>query len=537
METNLIHDNIFEKQNIYCKITQIIDNIISSYDKALIYDIEVYPNYCLFIFLDLVNQQIYVFEKYENTDNLEDLRQLITKDSLLIGYNSNHYDNKILKYVLYKLNQGYEIKNQDIYDLSTFLVTQNLRERFEIEFRSNYNYSQKNRYWKESVDLIKFHSNKSLKELAVAYNHHKLQELPISPDKHLTIEEINLIKPYCLNDVEITFKVFQQLQEEFNLRMYLDKEYQEHKNKAGYTQSFISKSWPDIAQDLMGIIYACENSKKYNQIAQLRIPDYREIPLKNIIIPQIDFKTKYCMDLLEKIKQHTIKLKPKQIKVRKLNYTTYVVCKDNFNEQIEISTTKYSLGLGGIHSDNKNEIYTSSPNLAIVDLDVASFYPSLIIVNRIKPDFLNDNWLSIYERLKNERIIAKRKGDKIKSNSLKLVLNSIYGKFQSEYFYAYDPKTVFSITINGQLILLTLIETLELEGIRVFYANTDGITVLLNNDKTEIFRKIINEWQEKFKLELEETKYKRFVLDNVNNFFALKDNGEVKRKGVYSYES
>jgi DNA polymerase elongation subunit (family B) len=77
-----------------------------------------------------------------------------------------------------------------------------------------------------------------------------------------------------------------------------------------------------------------------------------------------------------------------------------------------------------------------------------------------------------------ERLEAKKAGDKGKAEALKIIINSFYGNFNYPYFYAYDPKSAYTVTINGQLYLLMLVEQLEFNGYAVISANTDGVTYL-----------------------------------------------------------
>ena len=84
--------------------------------------------------------------------------------------------------------------------------------------------------------------------------------------------------------------------------------------------------------------------------------------------------------------------------------------------------------------------------------------------------------------------------NKTAAEALKIVINSIYGKLGSELFFLYDRFAQMQVTINGQLMTMTLVETLELEGIHVVSANTDGIVIKLPVDKEEVFKHITDEW-------------------------------------------
>ena len=66
----------------------------------------------------------------------------------------------------------------------------------------------------------------------------------------------------------------------------------------------------------------------------------------------------------------------------------------------------------------------------------------------------------------------------------------MYGAFRDINDYLYDPKCTYKVTINLQLCLLMLIEALELKGIKVISANTDGI-VSLNLNKKLIIKLVV----------------------------------------------
>jgi DNA polymerase elongation subunit (family B) len=89
--------------------------------------------------------------------------------------------------------------------------------------------------------------------------------------------------------------------------------------------------------------------------------------------------------------------------------------------------------MGGIHSVNKPEIFKANDDIAIFDDDVASLYPSIIIQNNIFPRHLGEDFVKIYKDIRNERIEAKRNGNKLKNETLKLAINGLTGNLQSKF--------------------------------------------------------------------------------------------------------
>jgi DNA polymerase elongation subunit (family B) len=93
---------------------------------------------------------------------------------------------------------------------------------------------------------------------------------------------------------------------------------------------------------------------------------------------------------------------------------------------------------------------------------------------------------------------------------------------------------MIQVTITGQLSLLMLIESLESRGIPVVSGNTDGVVIKCPVDKEDLMRFIIARWVKTTNFVMEETQYAALYSRDVNNYIALKYNGEVKRKGCFA---
>ena len=122
--------------------------------------------------------------------------------------------------------------------------------------------------------------------------------------------------------------------------------------------------------------------------------------------------------------------------------------------------------------------------------------------------------------------------NKIAAEALKIVINSIYGKFGSELFFLYDRFAQLQVTINGQLMTLTLVEELELNGIHVISANTDGIIIKLPRDKMDVFDDITRRWNETNKMNADSEDYEAYFARDVNTYVAVWPNGEIDCKGA-----
>lgn len=146
--------------------------------------------------------------------------------------------------------------------------------------------------------------------------------------------------------------------------------------------------------------------------------------------------------------------------------------------------------------------------------------------------------------LKDTRVKCKHGGDvnvienvpnKIAAEALKIVINSIYGKLGSDLFFLYDRFAQMQVTINGQLMTMTLIEELELNGIHVISANTDGIVIKLPRDKFNTYKEITDRWNDFNKMGADYEEYVSIVSRDVNNYFDVQWN-EKKQKETVEYK-
>lgn len=88
------------------------------------------------------------------------------------------------------------------------------------------------------------------------------------------------------------------------------------------------------------------------------------------------------------------------------------------------------------------------------------------------------------------------------------------------------------VTINGQLMTMTLIEELELNGIHVISANTDGIVIKLPRDKFEVYKDITDRWNETNKMGADYEEYKMIASRDINNYVDIQVDGKVEYKGA-----
>ncbi len=481
-----------------------IENITGFNKKLAIYDIEVYPNFFLVVFLTEEGLQVFTGEQ------LESLKSFIADPELvLIGYNNLSYDDIILK-AIYK---EYYKTAEEIYQLSQEIITRSNDDMFNrLKWRTK-------TPWYKSIDLMQLAfkdddmigGKASLKEIAVRLKCEKIQDLPYDFNKELTAEEMENVKTYCMNDIHITAELWNRLHKAIELRLQL-----EHL----YHVDVITASEAQCAETILKELYIRRSGIRPEQLKALRT-DYKEIAVSDCIAANIQFKTAALEDLLN------------EWKGLKLQFFNGVLQDKTLKREITLKNKAYSLGSGGIHSIDDPAVYSTTEDRIIYDVDVTSYYPSIILNMNLHPGHLTSVWTDILKELTTERIAAKKAGEKLKADSLKIVINSAYGKTGNQYSFMCDPKLMLTVTITGQLSLLMLIEQLSEAGIEVLSANTDGITASVKVQDVAAFTSICNTWQENTGFNLEKTVYKKYIRRDINNYIAEPVDGYIKKKGIF----
>lgn len=202
----------------------------------------------------------------------------------------------------------------------------------------------------------------------------------------------------------------------------------------------------------------------------------------------------------------------------------------------DVGGLTFHFGTGGVHASVTAQRFTASEDWLIRDIDVASLYPSIAIVNNLAPAHLGEAFTSAYAKLPAERKEwQKLKGKKcVEANSIKLAANGAYGKTNSKFSFLYDPQYTMTVTINGQLLLCMLAEWIStVPTLQMIQANTDGISYLIHRDYVEHVKQIEQQWQDFTKLVLEDQLYSKFIIADVNTYIAIGIDGTTKLKGRF----
>lgn len=470
--------------------------------KTLIYDIEVLGgNFFSVTFIDYKTNKFIQIYKLNNIEHNVDKLLPIIDNCFLIGYNNKMYDDIILNKVR---KEG--INTKELYNLSQEIINSQKKGRPLWE---NNNVLPYMRYGVKSLDLMKilaFDKLKiSLKQCAINLRHDWIQDLPFEHDYCPKLSDIPTILKYNKNDVDITKRLLNSIIDDVKLRINYSKEFKVDVLNASRTY---------IGKKTLDKYYSEYTNQEFDYFKTFRT-HRSEIQISECILDQICFKTKEMSQMLDFFKRHVIK---------------------NIDEGIDylvlLNGKGYQMGFGGLHSVDRSKIYKSTEDVDIIDCDGDSYYPNLMINYKIKPEHVDDKFFDILKEITTKRLIAKAKKDKVTAETLKITINSIFGLLNFPNYWLYDPKAALTVTINGQMFLLMLIESLELNSFEVISSNTDGITTLVPKNRRDEYDSICKEWENFCKINLSFTKYDNYIRRDVNNYM-VKYSGDIKQKGCF----
>ena len=468
--------------------------------KQLYFDVECYPNYFLVSLMDN-DHKIHNIELLDGVLTHDDRLILdhVLRNCKLIGFNSQNYDRPMILLALYGSGSAGKRGGLDVAELkraSDLIIDRRLMFWQTLQI---YNINPAKI---EHIDIINvLRGLHGLKKYAANLGYETIEDLPYAPDQKLTLEQIDHVRSYCANDLKITKFLYNHVEDRVHLR-----------SQIGKNEDFRSLSDAQIAEKII------------RQRLNIQKPNPREEFTFNYRSPDfLEFQDPRLSEYLKELKTKTypIDLVMGGVKTNPLIH------------KIKLQGSDYKIGVGGLHSCEKGRVVNADEQHAIIDIDVTSYYPNIIINNGFFPQHLGPRFLTVYKQLVSDRIKAKRDPDRqVFEKAFKIVINGLFGKFGSKYSAVYSPSLLLNVTLTGQLSLLMLIERLELAGVRVLSANTDGVTCYIRRSELDVFRSVYAEWEKITRFNLEECAYKVLCNLNVNSYFALTENGDVKTKGA-----
>lgn len=468
--------------------------------SPMVYDVETYPNFWFVAFKSLLNNKFVVFEQSPDCELDRTALQFIMWRFCLVGFNSRIYDLPIVTYAC----AGNTCET--IYHASMRLINESMppfifEKEYEVKI-PNVNH----------VDLIEVAPlQASLKTYSGRLHCRRMQDLPFSPYENLTRDEAEIVRLYCCNDLDNTQLLALHLYDAIKLREELGRE---------YGIDLRSKSDAQIAEavitsELVKLTGSSLNKSNF---------DYNK-PIRYVAPLWVKFDSPHLNAALWAI----------QAAEFWIGANGSAVMPDALNGlELRIGSSLYRLGIGGLHSSEKCTAHVADEQTAIIDRDVASYYPSIILNERLYPKHLGEAFLNVYRALVDRRLLAKKQGNKTVADALKITINGSFGKLGNKYSALFAPDLLLQVTITGQLALLMLIEIVESVGIPVVSGNTDGIVIKCPFAKRSLLNEGIRHWESLTGFVTEETEYAAIYSRDVNNYIAIKPDRTTKAKGVYS---
>lgn len=455
-------------------------------NDIFIFDCEVFAYDWLFVFKEIATGEYTVI----HNDN-DAVVAFMERNPFLGGFNNKHYDNFILKGVMCGLTP------EQIKEINDLIIVEEVNG-WDIPVLREY------RVYFDSFDLmddcqvglslkaIEAHLGIPIEETEVDFNiTHRLSE-----------KELQETIYYCKYDVDATEKLY-----------HLRQAYLKNKVTLGKARNLTDRQAMYMTNAKLTSVYlkAQKPEKPWNDERNYQYPE----KLLRQYIPQGVF------DFFDRMKDDRI---PND---------------ELFSSKLEImvGVCPCTIAYGGIHGAIPTYVEEATETRTIRNKDVASYYPHLMTLM----GYCSRNMPSpkMFEDTLEERVAAKKAGDKATANALKLVLNTTYGamlngKDGTAFNDLYDPLMGRSVCISGQLFLLELSEHLiaECPTLKIIQLNTDGIMVSFDHEDEAKYQEITQEWQDRTGFELEEDFIRKIVQKDVNNYVEVPaDGGEPKVKG------
>lgn len=492
--------------------------------ERFVWDIESYPNYFLIAFKSIDSGKVVYFE--DDADmNAIDIPKLnwVMHNFTLISFNGNHYDLPIAAIAvaggdaedMYKATEQIIVYGERPHDVLKSFRVKAIKEIDHIDLK----------------EVAPLHD--SLKIYAGRLHTRRMQDLPFKPGTVLSSPQKDIVRYYCVNDLRATEELHNELHPAIKLRQEMSKEYKtdlRSKSDAQVAEAVILSG----LRSMTGQARFPKPTIKVGESFKYKIPHYIQFqtPLLNWVLDNVR-NADFIIDLGGE-----------------------VIPPPCFPMEFDIAAASYTMGIGGLHSKEKSVTHRAENGWRLIDRDVQSFYPQVILSQQLFPAHLGPAFLKVYKTIVTRRLAAKEgaanlkkmyKGKEIPADvqkriddytlvadSLKITINGSFGKFGNAYSILYSPHLMIQVTLTGQLVLLMLIERLELAGIRVVSANTDGIVIKCHETQEATLDAIVKQWETDIDCKTEETRYKSIHNKDVNNYFAIKEDGEMKVKGVYA---
>ncbi len=316
-------------------------------------------------------------------------------------------------------------------------------------------------------------------------NNIKESSVPFDIDRKLTQEELDETVKYCRHDVEQTIEVFLKRSEEFDATRELIKIF-------NLPITSYSKTKAQLVCEICGGM-----GKKFDD-------NEFDFPIVPCVQEHLK-KYRYVLDWYKNPENHDYS---KSLKTM-------------------VAGVPHTFAWGGIHGAKKQNTESG----VLLNMDVTAYYPSIQI--QYKFGYRNMSKPENFELIHRENLRYKAEGNKKARLPFKIADNSMSGQLKDKNSKLYDPMMNNAVCVNGQLMLLLLIEMIEPHA-QLVQSNTDGLLVKLKTiDDFDLMDDIVYEWECLTGMKMEFELFNKVFQKDVNNYILIGDDGKIKSKGGY----
>ena len=372
------------------------------------------------------------------------------------------------------------------------------------------------------VDLmLALPARAGLKAVAARMHAASLSELPFDPNVPAKKATIERIRKYLIDDLDRTAALMTQREVVEDLRL----------RKVAIDSGVIGHEVFSMTNAGIGLRMVLD---RMTEPPHKRDGDQWREGIFSVDVPLIDTMGPVSREFAQQVSAGTFAVQDAEITRRP----------EALGRLVRIGTNYFKPGAGGLHSLDGPGFYQSDDERVLIDLDVASFYPSLIVKWGIAPRHLDEgDFGNAVGTLMSERLAVKAKYAatkapelKLQDTRLKVTVNSIYGLLNNPGSPVYDPHAAMSVTCTGQAFLLALIEGMP-QGVDVIMANTDGLIVLADRNAVPALEAWMRRWSEASRMTLESAQILRYWRKDVSNYLIEAGNNIIKVKGVFAADA
>lgn len=459
-------------------------------------------------FLDVKEKKVYTFEISERrNDYLELVAFINDRNKVIVNYGGSDYDNIVYNFIF---DNFYVFENaspvliaSEAFRIGRMVFNNEWKELDEIKRKKFFN----------SIDLKKVILSKEyrvpLKVLQITMKNRDVSDLMVNYNEPIDVSRIDECVNYCKNNAVSIAKLMKMSSEFFKIRSWIKEEY-----------GFECMTLDNVTTGSNFL------ATKYCEMTGIKLSDFfankrpfKSFKIEEIVFDFIKFDNEPMNEALEYIKEYSLHSKD-----------------DYPSKSILYKGIGLSVGAGGLHSVDRPMIYEETDSMIYIQSDVKSYYPRIIIGHELHDETFEKCFLEVYKEVHSLKVKADEEGDFFRRTFFKFLLNSYWGCLLNEHKPFFNPKIAFTITINGQLMLLMLIQMLTNAGFKVTSVNTDAVEVYLLKERIGEYMSICKEWESLAKVGLTHDFIKKMVRKDCNSSIALYQDGTHESKGDFKYD-